>query len=169
MGRSNEDSNWKKCLPDPAAESTIHWNRWRKWLEQVSETWNVVSWSVCWDNMQKALHMWEMLMIIKLKTQGSSQNPATLPFFEQRQTYFQKLFLLTTISRAVIAQSVSLPGYGLDDRGSRVRFPARAGNFSLHHRVQNGSGAHPASYRMTTKGSFPGGKAAWAWSWPLSI
>jgi hypothetical protein len=37
-------------------------------------------------------------------------------------------------------------GYGLDDRGSRVRFPAGAGNFSLH-RVQNGSGAHPASYQ----------------------
>jgi hypothetical protein len=37
-------------------------------------------------------------------------------------------------------------GYGLDDRGSRVRFPAGAGNFSLHHRVQNGSGVHPASY-----------------------
>jgi hypothetical protein len=51
-------------------------------------------------------------------------------------------------------------GYGLDDRGSRVRFPAGAGNFSLHHRVQNGSGAHPASYRMGTGGSFPGGKAA---------
>jgi hypothetical protein len=31
-------------------------------------------------------------------------------------------------------------GYGLDDRGSRVRFPAGAGNFSLHHRVKNGSG-----------------------------
>jgi hypothetical protein len=31
--------------------------------------------------------------------------------------------------------------YGLDDRGSRVRFPAGAGNFPLHHRVQNGSGA----------------------------
>jgi hypothetical protein len=28
------------------------------------------------------------------------------------------------------------------DRGSRVRFPAGAGNFSLHHRVHNGSGAH---------------------------
>jgi hypothetical protein len=27
-------------------------------------------------------------------------------------------------------------GCGLDDRGSRVRFPAEAGNFSLHHRVQ---------------------------------
>jgi hypothetical protein len=35
--------------------------------------------------------------------------------------------------------------YGLDDRGSRFRFPAGAGNLSLHHRVQNGSGAHPAS------------------------
>jgi hypothetical protein len=31
-------------------------------------------------------------------------------------------------------------GYGLDDRGYRVRFPAGARNFSLHHRVQNGSG-----------------------------
>jgi hypothetical protein len=50
--------------------------------------------------------------------------------------------------------------YGLDDRGSRVRFPAGAGNFSLRHRVQNGSGAHPASYPMDTRGSFPVGKAA---------
>jgi hypothetical protein len=37
-------------------------------------------------------------------------------------------------------------GSGLDDRPSSVQFPVRAGNFSLHHRVQNGSGAHPASY-----------------------
>jgi hypothetical protein len=37
---------------------------------------------------------------------------------------------------------------GLDDRGSRVRFPARAGNFSLHRRVQIGSGTRPASYPM---------------------
>jgi hypothetical protein len=53
-------------------------------------------------------------------------------------------------------------GYGLDDRGSRVRFPAVAGNFSLHHRVQNGFGAHPASCTMGTMGFFPGGKAAGA-------
>jgi hypothetical protein len=52
--------------------------------------------------------------------------------------------------------------YGLDERGSRVRFPAGAGNFSLHHRVQNGSEAHPASYPMGTRGSFPGGKAVGA-------
>jgi len=35
-------------------------------------------------------------------------------------------------------------GYGLDDRGSRFRFQPETGNFSLHHRVQNGSGDHPA-------------------------
>jgi hypothetical protein len=59
--------------------------------------------------------------------------------------------------------SVSIAfGYGLDDRGSRVRFSAGAGNFSLHHRVPNGSGAHPASYPMGAMGSFPGGKAAGA-------
>jgi hypothetical protein len=48
-------------------------------------------------------------------------------------------------------------GYGVDERGSRVRFPAGAGNFSLHHRVQNGSGAYPASYPMGIRGFFPGG------------
>jgi hypothetical protein len=53
-------------------------------------------------------------------------------------------------------------GYGLDHRGSRVRFPAGSGNFSLHHRVQNGSGTHPTSYPIGTRGSFPGGKAAGA-------
>jgi hypothetical protein len=45
----------------------------------------------------------------------------------------------------VIAQWYS---YGLDDRGSRIRFPAGAGNFFLRHRVQNGSGAHPTPYPM---------------------
>jgi hypothetical protein len=53
-------------------------------------------------------------------------------------------------------------GYGLDDRGSRDRFPPGAGNISFHHRVQNGSGDHPASCPMGTRGSFPGGKAAGA-------
>jgi hypothetical protein len=64
-------------------------------------------------------------------------------------------------AKAVIVSSVQRLGYGLDIRGSRVRFPAGAGNFSLYHRVQNGSGAHSASYSMgTIRGSFPGGKAA---------
>jgi hypothetical protein len=42
-------------------------------------------------------------------------------------------------------------GCGLDNRGSRVQVLAGAGNFSLHHYVQNGSGAHPASYPMGTR------------------
>jgi hypothetical protein len=36
---------------------------------------------------------------------------------------------------------------------------AGAGNFSLQHRVQNGSGAHPASHSMRTRGTLHGGKA----------
>jgi hypothetical protein len=52
--------------------------------------------------------------------------------------------------------SVSIAlGYGLDDRGSGVRFQEGARNFSLHHRVHNGSGAHPASYPMSIRDSFP--------------
>jgi len=38
-----------------------------------------------------------------------------------------------------------------------------------HHRVQTGSGAHPASYPMGTGGSFSEGKAAGTWSWPLTF
>jgi hypothetical protein len=53
-------------------------------------------------------------------------------------------------------------GYGLDCRGSRFRFPAGAGDFSLHQCVQNGSGTHSASYPMGKRGSFPGSKAAGA-------
>jgi hypothetical protein len=39
-----------------------------------------------------------------------------------------------------------------------VRIPARAVNFSPHHRVQNDSGAHPASCPMGTRGYFHGMK-----------
>jgi hypothetical protein len=42
-------------------------------------------------------------------------------------------------------------GDGLDDWDSRVRFRAVAGNFSLHHSLPNGSGAHPTSCRKGIK------------------
>jgi hypothetical protein len=65
---------------------------------------------------------------------------------------------------AGIAQRYSA---GLRAGWSGIRVPAGAGNFSLHHCIQTGSGAHPASYPTGTTGSFSGGKAAGAWSWPL--
>jgi hypothetical protein len=46
---------------------------------------------------------------------------------------------------------------------------AEAGNFSLQHRVPTGSAPPPpSSYPMGTRSSFPGGKAAGVWSWPLT-
>jgi hypothetical protein len=52
-------------------------------------------------------------------------------------------------------------GYGLDDRGSRVRFPAGAGNVYLHHCVWNGSES-PSLLSIGYQGFFPWGKAAGA-------
>jgi hypothetical protein len=51
---------------------------------------------------------------------------------------------------------------GLRVGWSGFRVPARAKNFSFHHRVQTGSGTHPASYPIGNRGSFPGGTAAGA-------
>jgi len=51
---------------------------------------------------------------------------------------------------------------GFDSRGGGAR------NFSLQSSVLTGSGTHPDSYIIDTGGSFPGVKAARAWSWPLT-
>jgi hypothetical protein len=53
-------------------------------------------------------------------------------------------------------------------RGGRPWLNSRQGQgfFSPLHRVQTGSGVHSASYPMGAGGSYPGGKAAVAWSWP---
>jgi hypothetical protein len=57
---------------------------------------------------------------------------------------------------------------GLRAGRSGVRVQAGAGNFSLRHHFRTGSGAHPASYPMGIRGSFPGEKACGAWSWPIT-
>jgi hypothetical protein len=51
-----------------------------------------------------------------------------------------------------------------------IKFPAEAIMLvlSLRHRVQTGSGAHLASYPMGIEASFPEGKAAGSWMWPLT-
>jgi hypothetical protein len=80
--------------------------------------------------------------------------------FPQRTGFYDKLSKYKRFSKD---SSVGIAlCYGLDDRGSRFRFPAGAENFSLNHRVQNGSGTHPASCPMGSRGSFPGGTAAGA-------
>jgi hypothetical protein len=63
--------------------------------------------------------------------------------------------MISTRTGAGIAQRYSA---GLQDGSSEVRVPVGAGNFALHHRVQKGSGAHPASYTMGNKSSFLGVK-----------
>jgi hypothetical protein len=75
------------------------------------------------------------------------------------------LHRLTIISRAGIAQSVWRLGYGLDVRGST---PDGGWEFFSSTPCPTGSGAHPVSYPMGTEGSFPGSKAARAWSWPVT-
>jgi hypothetical protein len=55
-------------------------------------------------------------------------------------------------------------GYVLDGRGIEILLSAGANDFSLLHSIQSDSGVHPASYKVVTGGSFPGGKAATAWT-----
>jgi hypothetical protein len=54
---------------------------------------------------------------------------------------------------------------GLDDRGVLSSSPGMIKNFL--HVVYTGSGVHPTSYPMGTRGFFPGGEAAGAWNLPL--
>jgi hypothetical protein len=73
----------------------------------------------------------------------------------------QDTFYIVLICCKSRDSSVSIVlGYGLDNWGSRVQFMAGAGNSSLHHCIQNGSGAHPTSHPLVTRVSFPGSKVA---------
>jgi len=47
---------------------------------------------------------------------------------------------------------VSVIHFGLRAGWSGVQVPTRAGNFTVQHRIQTGSGAHPATYPMGTRG-----------------
>jgi hypothetical protein len=88
-----------------------------------------------------------------------SQEPATGPYPEPDE--YSTHFLLTlkyipVCTRGTeVAQSVKCLSY-------RVSIPSRGNDwiFSLRHRVQTGSRAHPASYRMGTGSSYTGDKVA---------
>jgi hypothetical protein len=71
-------------------------------------------------------------------------------------------FMRTSNSTYGIAQSVYGLGYCLESQGIGIRFPAEATDFSLPHRYQTGSGAHPASFAMSTGSFYREGKVAGA-------
>jgi hypothetical protein len=66
-----------------------------------------------------------------------------------------------------LIQYMKTIGYGLDDRSS-IPGTGNDGAFSLRYRARIGDETHPAPYSIGSGGSFPGGKAAGAWSWPLN-
>jgi hypothetical protein len=72
------------------------------------------------------------------------------------RTKFASLFRFFRVSVSSKSCDISVGialGYGLDDWSSRVRSPTGAGNFSLHHRDQNSSGAHPVFYPVGNRDS----------------
>jgi len=79
------------------------------------------------------------------------------------QSTERHLYKYSTVSRrytgAGVAQSVQGLGYRLDERASIPR-RRNDGIFSVYHFVQTGSGAHPASYPVNTRDSYPRGKVA---------
>jgi hypothetical protein len=54
--------------------------------------------------------------------------------------------------RSRVSSGSIVSDYGLDDRAIGVRSPEEAKDFSSILCVQTGSGAHPASYTMGTRG-----------------
>jgi hypothetical protein len=58
----------------------------------------------------------------------------------------------------LIAEIAQWYSAGLRAGWSGLQVLGGAGDFCLHHRIQTGSGAHPASYPIGAKGSFPGVK-----------
>jgi hypothetical protein len=47
----------------------------------------------------------------------------------------------------------------MDGLRIKVRYQAGARDKSLLHNVQTGSGAYPASYKIDSRGSYPGSKS----------
>jgi hypothetical protein len=77
--------------------------------------------------------------------------------------YCSKLFVFTSPYTKAIAARVSRDNSVVQRWATcwmiGLRVPVGAGIFSLHRHIQTGSGAHPASYPVGTRGYFTGDKA----------
>jgi hypothetical protein len=89
----------------------------------------------------------------------SSSLSTYLIYLSSHWSLFERIYLFLHVG-ARIAQWYSA---GLRAGWPGVWIQGETGNFSVHYRVQTGSGANPASYWMDTTG-----KAAGGWSWPLT-
>jgi hypothetical protein len=126
------------------------------WLSKVHHTCFGHYWPFC---SHTSVHLWFTLI------HTANKRPSTCCYCITTATHrYEQFFDVDFVTLTHVTTERAFCSY--KDRGSGVRFPAGAGNFSLHHGVQNGCGAHPASYAMGTRGSFPGVKAAGEWSWP---
>jgi hypothetical protein len=171
-------SGWIRCSPSYPMKSYEQYKESKIWtlvnLHQVKQT--SIMTDVC-DAHSSTIAQWnvlcsqlnETMMTRRNLTRHLNHKTAWSRGLSPRDVICQlSLILHVHVShRTVIAQSGIALDYGLDGRGSRFRFPTGAGNFSLRHRVQSDSRAHSASYPLGTTGSFLGGKATGAWSWPL--
>jgi hypothetical protein len=95
---------------------------------------------------------------------STSTQQANMSFSNQNLPPFQLFhFSYITFKNRDSSVSIVTELSWLDNQGSMVWFPVGTGNLSLHHCVQNSSGAHPAPYPMGTRG-----RVAGVWSWPLT-
>jgi hypothetical protein len=120
-----------------------------------------------WEKLKSRLRVADLRSRIELGSSGRRSGVLTTPirWFNNPRKWLPHLLSLRNYSGAGIVQPYSA---GLRTGWSVVRAPVGARNFSLRHRVEIGSGAHPASYIMGSRGSFPAGNAAGKWSWPLT-
>jgi len=106
--------------------------------------------SIVWENQRREVEGWGRTILLT-----KSASCSFLSIFD-----ISIIQLVTSTFVGSTLNHIIALGYGLGDRGSRFLFPAGTGNFFLPHRVKNASGAHPASYSVGTRGSFPGANEA---------
>jgi hypothetical protein len=78
------------------------------------------------------------------------------------------IFYLSQMVYGVLGLYTIATSYGLDDRRVGLRVSEGSRIFSSPDRPDRLWGPPKTSYPMGTGGSSPGGKAAGAWSWPLT-
>jgi hypothetical protein len=115
---------------------------------------------ILWPSCVKHQQFWYRINLAFSYTSHNSRVSCQSPWFSfhlklEGSSPLEVLFHHNSLIGAAIAQWCNT---GLWAGWPGVRFPAGAGNVSLQHRVQTGSGVHPAPYSIGTRCSFLGVK-----------